>query len=594
MHKWRLISGLLFLTQVALAHAAVPTQFIAKMYSEALGRAPDPSGWTAAVDYFQTQGCSQATLESWGSSIFSSQEFAGLQYDDAATTLVLYRAILNREPDANGFQTWYQALQQGPALGSVVSSLFGTGEFAQLTPSICDGGSYSFETQGAYPAITIPTSQGGGYGNLTEGELQNLLNSTGQGSAVYLQQESVVYLTTPLVIPSGVTLATYGLPSPNRHAVMARLVRAAPFASAMVQMALDDTHASATLESVWVDGQRTRASVFVSGAINVEIFGGAGVTVESNFIANSLGWSNIHSYGSLDGRSCAGNSIKNNLITAYPTMHADQEWADGISAGCENSVVANNAVIDATDAGIVVFTAYPATQESLVTGNTIVSAGNSAFAGLGFDPLQGRSAGSPDFTGSVITGNTLWSGPNTHFVIGVAVGTRAWFAQGSVGYGAEATNNTTAGIQTLFGEGIAVSGMTAATVQGNTLNAALIPQAWTSCPIGNVLASVSSGLASGSIQSYTDIEVNGCMSDYSDPPGTSAASELASSGATGASTPSTTSAADPSVASKGATSAPQGQGGGGGFGWVELCILGLIGCVKRLRKSTSSASVVLQ
>jgi hypothetical protein len=555
------LGGLLCVSLAQAAVAAVPAQFIAKIYTEALGRAPDPQGWMAAVAYFQTNGCSQLTLGSWAGGVFASQEFAGLQYDDGAATLVLYRAILNREPDSAGFGTWDRALGQGETLGSVVSALFGTAEFAQLVPAICAGGSYSFETQGTYPPIAIPTPQSGGYGNLTESALQNLLDSSGQPATVYLQPESVVYLTAPLVIPGGVTLATFGLPAPNRHALMARLVRAAPFEGAMVQLALADSGAAGALKSVWVDGQRTPASGFVAAAIDVEIFGGAGVTVDSNFISNSLGWSSIHSYGSLDGRPCAGNAITHNLITAYPSVHADQQWTDGISVGCENSLVENNEIVDATDAGIVVFTAYPATQRSSVTGNTVLNAGNSAFGGLGFDPLQGRSAGAPDFSGAAIAGNTLWSGPDTHFVIGLAVGTRAWYPDGSIGYGAQATDNTTAGIQTFFGEGIAVSGMSSATVQGNVFDAVLIPQAWTRCPVGEVLASVSAGLASGSIQTYTDLEVSGCMSDNSDPP---------------------TIAGTAVVASRAAASVAPAGGGGGGFAWLEISVLGLLAAVKLL------------
>ena len=573
---------------VVLAHsmaadAAVPTQFIAKMYTEALGRAPDPTGWTDAITYFQTNGCSQSTLQSWGSQLLATAEFAGLGYDDGATTLVLYRAILNREPAAAGFQSSYSALQQGQSLQSVAAALFGTAEFGQLVSMICDGGSYSFETQGNYPAIQIPTPESGGYGNLTESELQNLLNSSGTGSTVYLQQESVVYLTTTLVIPSGVTLATYGAPTPNHHGLMARLVRAAPFASAMVQIVNASPNLSGALENVWVDGQRTQASGFVSAAVNIEIDGGNGAAVEANFISNTLGWSSLHSYGALNDQPCAGNTITNNVITVYPSEHEGGSWADGISVGCENSVVENNQVVDATDAGIVVYSAYPATQASQVTGNTVVSSGNSAYAGLSIDDLQGP--GTPDFSGSAVNNNTLFSGPNTHFVMGLTVGTHAWNAEDPIGYGAEATGNTTAGVQTLFGEGISISGMTSVTVTGNDFNIALIPQAWTLCPVGPVLASVSAGLASGTIQPYSDVTVSACISDYS-PVATPVVvpdpSALADSGVSTPPTaaspaPSTPAAADPSDASAtgGAAATDPPAHGGGGFGWIELAVLAM-------------------
>jgi hypothetical protein len=552
------------------ARAAVPTQFIAKMYTEALGRAPDPQGWTSALQLFQTSGCNQAALTNWGSGVLSSAEFKSLAYDNAALTLILYRSILNREPDTDGYQSSLAALQGGQDFGSLVSSSFKSSEFSHLVSAICSGNSYSFGGTGL--AIAIPTSVSGGYSGLSESQLQSLLDSTAPGGTVFLQQESVVFLTQPLNIPAGVTLATYGLPAPSRHGVMARLVRAAPFAAAMIKINADaNPNPSGSLKSIWVDGQRTQASAFVSGAINIEIYGGTDATVDSSFIANSLGWSNIHSFGSLDGQPCAGNTITNNVITAYSSQHADEQWTDGISAGCENTLVKFNQIVDATDVGIVVFTAYPATQRSTVTDNTVISAGNSAFGAMGFDPLQNRSAGAPNFTGALISDNTLWSGPNTHFIIGLAVGTRPWYPSGSIGYGASAIGNTTAGIRTQFGAGIVVSGMDGATVQQNLFEANPISQSWTGCPVGNVLASVSAGLASGSIQDYSDVVVNGCMSDFSSLSQSGSLANLNTASDTRL-TSAATSSASPST----------GGGGGGAFDLWGLIPLAMLAVLRRL------------
>ncbi|MDB6107166.1 MAG: right-handed parallel beta-helix repeat-containing protein [Gammaproteobacteria bacterium] len=515
-HSFVIFFAWVLLSQMDAAPAAVPAQFIAKMYTEVLGRAPDPRGWNSAVRYFQANGCNRASLTTWGRTVFSSAEFSTLDYDSAATTLILFLSILNREPDPAGFRFWHSALEAAETPRKVALVFLRSPEFVKLVPHICGGGSYSFGPQGTGLAIEIPSSRAGGYGKLSEAELQALLYSTAAGETVYLQQESVVYLRRPLAIPAGVTLATDGLPSPHRHAVMARLIRASPFPGPMVELNADDNpNRSGTLKAIWVDGQRAKASAFVAGAINVEIYGGTGGTLDGNFLANSLGWSTIHSYGSLDGKPCAGNVITNNVVTAYSSVHSGGRWTDGISVGCENTLVQYNQVIDPTDVGIVVYTAYPATQRSLVIYNTVVSAGNSAFAALGFDPLQNRSAGAPDFTGSAISMNSLWSGPNTHFIIGLAIGSRAWYPTGELGYGASAIRNTTAGVRTQFGAGIVVSGMESATVQGNVFLGAPIPASWTGCAIGNVIASVSAGLASGSIQNYSDVELNGCMSDHS-------------------------------------------------------------------------------
>lgn len=527
MHKnGSLVLALPLLIHLSAAEAAVPGQYIAKMYTEILGRAPDPAAWNGALGYFEPNECNSATLANWGAPFFSSAEFQSLGYDNASTVLLLYRAILNREPDTSGYSHYLALLERGTALNAIVSMFFNSSEFLALVPNICSAGSYSFATLGGGLAIRIPTSGSGGYDNLTEAQLQALLDSTGAGSSVYLTQQSVVYLTEPLVIPAGVTLATYGLPSPHQHAKMARLVRAAAFAGPMVEINLDhNPNPSGVLKNMWVDGQRSESSTYVYGAINIEIYGGNGASVRDNFIDNSLGWSNVHSYGSVDGRPCASNVITDNLITAYPSLHFGGNYTDGLSIGCENTLVEGNQIVDATDVGIVVFTASPAIQKSLVINNTIVSAGNSAYGALAFDPLYGPAyPANPNFTGASITGNSVWSSPNTHFIIGLAVGSRPWFgthavingriSTGNVGYGASATNNTTAGVSTRFAEGITVSGMDSATVQSNAFEAFLIPQSWTSCPVGNVLASVPAGLASGSLQAYSGIEVSGCMSDF--------------------------------------------------------------------------------
>jgi hypothetical protein len=256
----------------------------------------------------------------------------------------------------------------------------------------------------------------------------------------------------------------------------------------------------------------------------------------------------------------------------------NQEWTDGISVGCEDTLVAHNQVVDATDVGIVVFTAYPATQISKVTENTVISAGNSAFGAMGFDPLQNRSPGPPNFSGAVISDNTLWSGPNTHFIIGLAVGTRPWYPNGSIGYGAAATANTTAGIQTQFGAGIVVSGMNTATVQQNVFEASPIPQSWTGCPVGNVLASVSAGLASGSIQDYRDVLVNGCMSDSSAV--LQAASLTGDTNTGGSSQPSF------AIMSTSNTASASGSGGGGVIDGLWLAALTALLGVRRLTQDS--------
>ena len=520
---------------VTQAYVQVPAQYIAKGYSEALGRAPDTGGWSSAVTYFAQNGCSVSTLKTWGTSLLTSQEFVGLGYDPYAETLILYRFILDREPDSAGFDYWSNQLATGAMTwAQLVATSYGSAEFADLASEyICNVADYSFSPLGPTTAMQIPTPNPGGtlLAGTTQAQLQAQLIATGNGGTVYLQQESVVYITSPpLTIPTGVTLATYGNPPPHQHALMARLVRGnfgTPGAP-LVKIGSETTSSTAAVRNLWIDGQRSLATPYVHDSVNIEISGGSNVVVDSNFIDNSQGWSNIHSYGTLDGAPCAGNTVTNNVVTAYSAVHQGGAATDGLSLGCDNTTVTGNGIIDPSDVGIVLFTAGTGTQRSVAESNTVVSAGHSAYGAFGFDPLYtvlGGGANSvntsptPSFAGAEINGNTFWSGPNTHFTVGLAIGSRPWFATtstqvGNIGSGAQMLNNTTGGIRTNVAEGMETCGMLNATVEGNSLLANPIASSCTSMPQGNIFACVSAGLASGTLQGpYTDIDLTGLISD---------------------------------------------------------------------------------
>src|SRR5262249_41867650 len=62
----------------------IPSQFISKTYTEALGRLPDQGGWQSAVDFYTQNGCSTGTLKTWGRSVYLSNEYGNLAYDNPA------------------------------------------------------------------------------------------------------------------------------------------------------------------------------------------------------------------------------------------------------------------------------------------------------------------------------------------------------------------------------------------------------------------------------------------------------------------------------------------------------------------------------
>lgn len=73
-----------------------------------------------------------------------------------------------------------------------------------------------------------------------------------------------------------------------------------------------------------------------------------GQLIENIKTANPRGWSCLHiQEGSL---KCSGVTIQNNQIGPCG-VSTDGQWADGISLSCQNSLVQNNDIVDATDGG---------------------------------------------------------------------------------------------------------------------------------------------------------------------------------------------------------------------------------------------------
>ena len=107
LSRWFVTMAGAILTATSLsagqAWAEIPNQFIAKMYTEVLGRAPDQGGWSWGVNYFSNYGCSATTLRNWGRNFYASPEYASRNYDNASKVLTLYRGILSREPEQGGF-----------------------------------------------------------------------------------------------------------------------------------------------------------------------------------------------------------------------------------------------------------------------------------------------------------------------------------------------------------------------------------------------------------------------------------------------------------------------------------------------------------
>ncbi len=553
----------------------VPHQFIAKTYTEALGRIPDSTGYGLSVQSFRKAGCSIETLKSWARQFYDSPmhplaaEYAGnypkgsgaTTADSIARILTLYRGILNREPTLQEFNTRLSDYRSTP-WSSVLEGILNGAEFVTLAPKICVQDFYGFGGP-QYPAIDVPFAKPAfeildcpaacvGFGQCRSDfadsdALQNAIYCASiqagpSGTAtIELAPQAVFRLNSTLLISGNVVIRTrapaggWNPFSSVQYALMARLVRGSNFGGPLVllnRVTLSGVSVGhAKLQDVWVDGQRGPIEPNVAD-MNVAFAGGDGAEISGCRISNSAGWTNILVNGMSSGAECNAVNVQRNLITEYTSCHSKPDapnvWADGISASCENTLIEDNQIVDVTDVGIVIFKGTESTrQRSVARRNSVLSSGNAAWAALGADPLYGNYQKEYDFAGTRFENNFIWSGDG-HFDVGMLVGTAAaaWSGPPDMGRGATFVNNSLGwpalACSARVELGIVVSGMLDATVTGNRLGLELInvgncPDIGAPCGVNPppstaaVVASRCAGLASGTIQDALDFRVLRCL-----------------------------------------------------------------------------------
>jgi hypothetical protein len=505
------------------AQNVVPAQFIAKMYTEALGRAPDQLGWSGYTDYFQDAGCNTKQLGLVGQLFYTSPEFLSDYTDSEAKVLALYRGALSRDADQSGFAYFVSLLNSGVPWASVVHAVFASAEFIGDVPAICSAEvpDYGFGAQ----IPPTPTPGDNGFTG-TESQLQALLSGASSGSTIYLAQKAVIPLTSTLAIPTGVSLATYGEPTPHSYALMGRLVRASTFDGPNISV-----QAGGALTNVWVDGQRNVLGYHkVSGGAgdnaNVVTLSGSNTMVTSDKLSDPQGGTNFFSVGGYVGIPCSNQIVGGNLVTAYSSIHGFSQTSDGLTMSCEGLDIENNDIVDVSDIGVVLFAAPGITQHSQIANNTIVSAGISMNAPISSDPSTGNPGGSSlDYSGAVFSNNTFWTGPYTTFDFGIEAGAREFFFlpnKNSDGFGATYLNNTTGWLAARVRAGIAVAGMLDVTITNDDTHPLnFLPVTFESstpaavCPSGSVIAEASDGHASGTYPAPTfDGDFDGCVEGF--------------------------------------------------------------------------------
>jgi hypothetical protein len=415
----------------AVVYSAVPGQFMAKIYTEGLGRAPDALAWDNMQNYYIANGCSVSTLTTHGAAVLKSAEFAtAYPIPDtttdhqtlAARAIVLYRTGLNRDPsttDLANVVAAQVASQTTATWNSLVDTVFASAEFSDLAKnSICSGASWERDPSAYYwnnqidPArVSAPVDSRCGLSNITQSQLQTVLNATSSGGVVKLAQGAMIVIDGAptgtgtfgggLRVPPGVTLTTCaagdaaGLktPTPNNYATMARFVRAwtaaggtrATFTvftpgsttnvdfskSAMIRVA-----DGGKVSRIWIDGNANVPESYCEGCGNIMTLGGSGTSVSESKIGNGSGSSQLQTVGlwnkvlsaNPDVLACTGtNYVQGNLVTAYNSAHhapaansssaggGQATWTDGFNIGCEKTEVSGNTIVDATDVSLIVF-----------------------------------------------------------------------------------------------------------------------------------------------------------------------------------------------------------------------------------------------
>jgi hypothetical protein len=557
----------LLLTVPAKAAVVTPTQWVAKSYTESLGKPPSPASWNSWMTYYgPTRDCNATTLKASGRPRYTATDFLGLGYDNAAKLIALYRGVLNRDPGQSEFSTNLAALNAGTlSWTAMVDSLFSSSEFANLVPAVCNSSDPNYSFSNTPPGDLRQWAYG--TASRTQRQLQTALdNAQATCASVSLASLEVVRIGgdqpgtdpdyKPLRIPSCVTLKTAGAPDARHYAKMGRL-----FLNGLVCDPSCD-HAEAvrlgngsTLSNVWVEGRGYDARNQQLALVGVGS-GQSATQVRASRLSDAPPQGTavrLDGYGT-SGQSCSGRVTSGNLITGYTTKHATSrlgraEWSDGISVFCEQATVQNNDVVDVSGRGIVAHGSWNSVtgekriQHSTVSGNRIVSAGISGSTALGADAVgeclsggtdgpvvdciefshdRGTSAAERSFAGTSFATNSFWTGSRTSFDIGLMVGSKmVWGDNGPFARGASFTNNTTAAVTTTrVNTGIAISGMYGANLSGNTAAYNVIDThpsvTEAKCPRGNVL--YESGLADFVAGSQSASAVSGLYSCVSDNP----------------------------------------------------------------------------
>ncbi len=203
-------------------------------------------------------------------------------------------------------------------------------------------------------------------------------------------------------------------------------------------LAVDPTH-HVTLDHLVLDGNRSARLGTLAAAqcatgnnrygFNARMSDCAFCRFTSNVSKNALCGSGMEFRGN-DG------VLTNNIIRGNGQNSANNMWSDGITIhSSDRATVSDNIFVDNSDVALIL----GGGRNAVVQNNSISQPGQVAFAGLMLDNFNGSTSG--DFTGALVTGNTIDCGAarNCHF--GIQLGPHPWYLSKSV-LGGDVHGNT--------------------------------------------------------------------------------------------------------------------------------------------------------
>jgi parallel beta-helix repeat protein len=232
-----------------------------------------------------------------------------------------------------------------------------------------------------------------------------------------------------------------------------------------------------TVQNIQLDGQLAQLGRAGGGAL-LELGGAAqGQIVQHINAHDTRSWSTIHLTEGVVTNGvpqCRQAQILDNTI-GPAGLATKNQWSDGISLACGNSMVRGNTVHDATDGGIVIFGA----PGSTISGNTITATSRVLLGGIN---LVDYAPTSGNYAGTKVTSNTI-NAQGALIKVGLAMGPNTWTCSTSINRGASVTGNTLTGNH--MGYGYAVNGVQGFTVTGNVDKSHHVGAAGGGCHNGN-------------------------------------------------------------------------------------------------------------